>query len=64
LRRTFGAYSLFRSGLDIDGSPATSSSYISTVVPTNTINAKFNIKQTDTPDNINIPSGTKFVLDT
>jgi hypothetical protein len=42
LRRVFSAYILLRDGLDIDGLPA-DSSYVSKVIPTNTVTADFNI---------------------
>lgn len=63
LRRVFGAYSLFRSGLDVSGKAVNNSSYISSPVPTNTINAVFTIGANDTPDKILIKSGTKFRQD-
>jgi hypothetical protein len=52
LRRVFSAYILMRDGLDIDGQTA-ESSYVSKVIPTNTLTADFDISS-----NVSKPFGT------
>lgn|SRR5574344_2125591 len=52
IKRTFGSYLLLRDGLNLDNSAKASSTYLSNVIPTNTINICYTNNNSDSDTNI------------